>query len=92
MSGWNISKEGYQFYVHNEESQAEKYITSNPPRPKHHFAFKTDYEEVREYERDSAGLRVNYGGFKAEEDVNKEADEFIKMEHKKFLRSRTTSA
>lgn len=90
--GRNTSNEDYNFYAYKEQSQPQKFITSSPPRAKHHVAFKTDYEKAREYERYLASSGANDGSFKTqEEDINKEADEFIRTEHTKFL-SRTMSA
>ncbi|PON99066.1 hypothetical protein TorRG33x02_053030 [Trema orientale] len=86
-NGWNSPNEELQFIAYKVESQPERY-TSSPQRPKHHHVeFKNDYERVRESERNSSGHRLNGGG----ENIDKEADDFIKLEHKKFQYSRTTS-
>uniref|UniRef100_A0A803PGX9 Uncharacterized protein n=1 Tax=Cannabis sativa TaxID=3483 RepID=A0A803PGX9_CANSA len=66
------------------------YIVSPPPPPTYHYVqYKSDYEDVRPSERNFSGLRFNDTGYQAqEENVDKEADEFIKLEHKKFQEER----
>ncbi|KAM6589389.1 hypothetical protein CsatA_011994 [Cannabis sativa] len=98
-NGWNTSNnnEDYQYVTYKVEPQPQfqpqMYIVSPPPPPTYHYVqYKSDYEDVRPSERNFSGLRFNDTGYQAqEENVDKEADEFIKLEHKKFQWSRTTT-
>lgn len=53
-------------------------------RPKHHVQFNTDdsYEQI--VEEDVAPRRTQVTKVRHEQDVNKEAENFIQYEHKKF--------
>ena len=85
--GRNTTNEDLQFTAYKVDSLPEKSIYSTQ-RPKYqHVDFKNDYEEVR-----TSGPRFSDQNFQVqEENVDKEAAEFIKVEHQKFQWSRTTS-
>ena len=93
-SNWSTSAEDYQFIIYKMDSHPPKASISSPPhRPKRHVGFKDDAEEVREYVREESAVRPDHGGFQAhQENIDKEAAEFIKHGHKKFQCSRTMSA
>lgn len=94
MSGvWRNEDQQYRFIVYKADSfpNSER-LTRSPllSRPKRHVAFKDVIEEDKRY--DSYEQKplwnnnnyINNNNSKNQENVDKEADEFIKHEHKKF--------
>ncbi|KAH7570364.1 hypothetical protein JRO89_XS05G0093400 [Xanthoceras sorbifolium] len=65
----------YQYANVTQHNNYEDYVLQDPRRT-HAVA----------YERPRAPVRVNSDDYKVAENIDAEAEEFIKIEHKKFLR------